>query len=207
MGTGKRPDIASEKNKHNIPGPGNYQAVDDSPLKKAAPKYGFGTSKREDSPGPKGVNVGPGAYELKPMIGKEGTQISISPKLNSTLMDKDSRNKPGPGTYEFTTTTLKNMPQYKIGTSKRSGSIPKDRLLSPDPGVYEPRVEFTRTAAASFGFGTSKRKSLGANQEIKVPGPGEYSLPSKAFDKPKFHMGIKYNDLSKQYTPGPGDYE
>jgi hypothetical protein len=48
MGSGTRADLANLKEKINVPGPGNYSAADDSPLKKAAPSYGFGTSKRED---------------------------------------------------------------------------------------------------------------------------------------------------------------
>lgn len=48
MGTGQRADIANFKEKLNHPGPGNYQTLDDSFVKKAAPKYGFGSSKRED---------------------------------------------------------------------------------------------------------------------------------------------------------------
>ena len=49
MGTGKRPDIANIKEKNNIPGPGNYSTMDDSVMKKTAPKFGFGTSKRDGS--------------------------------------------------------------------------------------------------------------------------------------------------------------
>ena len=49
------------------------------------------------------------------------------------------------------------MPSYAIGTSKRSESIPKDRLTMPEPGAYDPTTNFTKTAAAAFGFGTSKR--------------------------------------------------
>lgn len=52
------------------------------------------------------------------------------------------------------------MPAYKIGTSKRSESIPKNILNNPDPGVYDPKVEFTKTASAAFGFGTGKRTSV-----------------------------------------------
>ena len=46
------------------------------------------------------------------------------------------------------------MPTYKIGTSKRGDSVPKDRAFMPDPGAYDPSTQFTKTASASFGFGT-----------------------------------------------------
>lgn len=49
-----------------MPGPGNYSILDDSFTKKIGPKYGFGTSKRDESPnGSKNNGLGPGAYELK----------------------------------------------------------------------------------------------------------------------------------------------
>ena len=42
----------------------------------------------------------------------------------------------------------------------------------------------------------------------KLPGPGSYVLPPKAFGKSRFAMGTKYKDLnqSKELLPGPGDY-
>lgn len=69
--------------------------------------------------------------------------------------------------------TLKALPSYKIGTSKRSESIPRDRLASPEPGAYDPTINFTKTSAAAFGFGTGKRQSIDG-LKTKVPGPGEY---------------------------------
>ena len=42
----------------------------------------------------------------------------------------------------------------------------------------------------------------------KIPGPGSYSLGSKAFSKSRFHMGIKTVDpTDKTKTPGPGAYD
>lgn len=104
--------------------------------------------------------VGPGAYTIHEYLGKEGAHSTIAAKLNDNFQEKESRNKPGPGSYDHSHTvssTLKALPSYKIGTSKRSESIPKDRFISPEPGAYDPTINFTKTSAASFGFGTGKR--------------------------------------------------
>jgi hypothetical protein len=38
------------------------------------------------------------------------------------------------------------------------------------------------------------------------PGPGNYNIPSKMKDGPKYVMGLKGRDLDKDmlYVPGPG---
>jgi len=209
VGTGKRQDIAGLKHKQDMPGPGNYSVLDDSTVKRNAPKYGFGTGKRDDSNEKSKTNlVGPGAYEIKLVIGAEGRKNSISPKLNDNFKERESRNKPGPGSYDTLTQSASNLkaaPAYKIGTSKRNDSVPRDRMHVPDATVYNPNDSFTKTQSAAFGFGTSLRKSLDGGE--KKPGPGAYELPSKAFDRPRFAMGVKCSDLSKFSTPGPGNYE
>jgi hypothetical protein len=43
VGDGKRSDLANLKEKIYFPGPGNYQTLDDTAVKRNAPKYGFGT--------------------------------------------------------------------------------------------------------------------------------------------------------------------
>jgi hypothetical protein len=57
----------------HVPGPGNYLNEKDEFIKKAAPKFGFGTGNRTDSTERNAKNtVGPGAYESKSFIGTEG---------------------------------------------------------------------------------------------------------------------------------------
>lgn len=92
-----------------------------------------------------------------------------------------------------------------MGTSIRNDSTAKEKVNIPDATAYNPTDSFTKTKSASFGFGTSQRKSIDSG--LKQPGPGEYELSSKAFDKPRFAMGVKCQDLSKFQTPGPGNYE
>ena len=86
MGSGDRADLANLKEAMKKPGPGNYESLDDSFTKKNAPKYGFGTGSREDLATTKNAyKVGPGQYELSPIIGKEGKALTISPKLNENF--------------------------------------------------------------------------------------------------------------------------
>lgn len=65
-----------------VPGPGNYASslVD----KRNAPKFGFGSQKRDQSPG--GMNStfpGPGEYKIGGVIGKEGPGVSMHQKLKT----------------------------------------------------------------------------------------------------------------------------
>jgi len=39
-----------------------------------------------------------------------------------------------------------------------------------------------------------------------VPGPGNYELGSKAFGNPRFAMGVKLKDGTRDQNPGPGTY-
>lgn len=77
-------------------------------MKRTAPAYGFGSSKRQDDSferSRKSLQCGPGAYEIKSLIGLEGRKNSISPKLNDNFREKESRNIPGPGSYDNNTTS------------------------------------------------------------------------------------------------------
>ena len=65
----------------------------------------------------------------------------------------------------------------------------KEKVFVPDATAYNPSDSFTKTKSAAFGFGTSQRKSIDSGD--KKPGPGQYELPNKAFDKPRFAMGVK----------------
>jgi hypothetical protein len=47
IGTSKRADIANSKERSHMPGPGNYDNSETNSTKRAAPKFGFGTSKRD----------------------------------------------------------------------------------------------------------------------------------------------------------------
>jgi hypothetical protein len=100
-----------------VPGPGRYQpSTIDLISRNYAPKYGFGTSLRADIAGGK-RNVsydggkldattvsslkplvpGPGAYEIKGVIGNEGPKRSLAGRFKIDLQAKELNYKPGPG--------------------------------------------------------------------------------------------------------------
>lgn len=106
MGSGSRADLANLKESKHLPGPGNYHTLNEaSVVKRSAPAYGFGSSKRDESLEKKhAALVGPGAYELKSIIGLEGRKNSISPKLEDRFRERESRNMPGPASYNSSAT-------------------------------------------------------------------------------------------------------
>lgn len=103
-----------------IPGPGKYQPANTN-LTSAnhSPKYGFGTGGRPDlatgapsSLGKRSVsdgkghssspnlrlNVpGPGAYNIKQVVGNEGPKRSLAARFKVDLTAKELGFKPGPG--------------------------------------------------------------------------------------------------------------
>ncbi len=87
----------------DIPGPGTYEAVSPNTTKQGQPTYNFGKSpKRDNFVGTKGIDVGPGQYDVN-MINDQAyiaglTSLSFTiPKGKSPRKFNDT---PGPGTYE-----------------------------------------------------------------------------------------------------------
>jgi len=68
--------------------------------------------------------------------------------------------------------------------------------MVPGPGTYVNSAEKLKTAAPSFGFGTSKRPEIGKTKMV-VPGPGSYKLPSKIADCPDYAMPNRKDSTSK----------
>ena len=81
----------------------------------------------------KTLSPGPGAYNHKDYVGKEGQKISISKKF----MKFDDINDVGPGHYNHTDLNFykPKSPSYQIGKYKRF-IISNDSLLTPGPGNY-----------------------------------------------------------------------
>lgn len=101
----------------NVPGPGNYASslVD----KRQAPRFGFGTQQRENSPNKMNSTFpGPGEYKIGTIIGKDGPGVSMHQKLKPQGNDMT----PGPGAYESTLKHKRAAPGYGVGTEKRTAS-------------------------------------------------------------------------------------
>ena len=194
------------KNKIYIPGPGSYNLNKEGVLTRN-PKYSFGAKLKGRNYNT--LSPGPGAYNLKPLIGREGIKSSIGLKLNKTI--DQEKNTPGPGAYrESKINFYKKKPPYtKLGKSKRLLEFLKINT-NPGPGQYSSLEgeKYTKNKSPSWKMGTSIRKSL-SQSDISFPGVGKYTIAgTPGANSPKFSMRIK-GFLSKfqKDVPGPGQYE
>lgn len=128
---------------------------------------------------------------------------------------------PGPGNYSVgdnKVSRFQNSPQWRIGTSKRDQ---EERLAShtsnfPSPDRYQPKDTYSsqRTSVHGWGFGSSKRQNL-TDKKMNIPAPGQYLIPAKMGEGPRYHMGSKIEANSSIGTetrktrgnPGPGAYK
>ena len=171
FGTDSRKGMGNEK-AALTPGPNAYRANSKQPVQKAAPAYGFGTSRRPQSVNVKKQAPGPGQYELRGIIGSESQGRTLATKLNPSKTTNDFN--PGPGQYQpqFTQSIKKN-PGWRIGTSQR-GEEQRDekRRNYPPPDTYNPNIYASKKKLASWSFGSSTRADF-AKGNIN-PGPNNY---------------------------------
>ena len=189
-------------NREKFPGPGKYKCnIDTTNIKH--PNYSFGREKRKtdlinDTPGP-------GSYQHKEYVGKEGKKISMALKYKSKSMEYI----PGPGQYSShnCTSIFKKLPDIKIGKDKRfsTSNLFEDQ---PGPGQYNDgeKVKFVKLQKPSWKIGTGLRKPL--NEISDSPGPAKYNLRGNIGEgAPQYSMRIKECDSKKRFiTPGPGRY-
>lgn len=160
------------------PAPGTYN-YDRSNVTNAAPKFSFGkenrgTNSRVQSPGP-------GQYEAKPIMGKDGPKLSMSFYRPLSAAPKTS---PGPGAYEPTLKNKNKSPEYKIGTSKRE-IVDKETRLKPGPGSYMPdKVEYVKEKQPQWKFGSEQRGNMNKSL-MNNPGPGNYEFKTSVGIAPK----------------------
>ena len=194
------------KNKRFIPGPGAYNQNKEFVLIRN-PKYTFGSKLK-----PRNFETlapGPGTYNYKSLMGKEGTKITIGLKLNNTI--DQGKNTPGPGAYrESKINFYKKKPPYaKLGKSKRLLEILKINT-NPGPGHYSylESEKLVKVKSPSWKMGTSIRKSL-SQTDVSFPGVGRYSISgTPGANAPKFSMRIKsFMSRFKNDVPGPGQYD
>ena len=85
---------------------------------------------------------------------------------------------------------MKKNPSYGLGSEKRPFLGNKESLSTPSINAYNPNIKLIEKNNSSWGFGSEKRHGPDKKTH-ELPGPGNYTLDSKAFDykKPKFHLG------------------
>ena len=193
------------KDKIYVPGPGSYNSNKDKILIRN-PIYTFGA--RLKGRNYHTLTPGPGAYNFKPLIGREGVKSTMGLKLNKTIAQ--GKNTPGPGAYrESKINFYKKKPPYaKLGKSKRSEIVKIN--TNPGPGQYSfiESEKYTKIKSPSWKMGTSIRKSLSQN-DVSFPGVGKYTISgTPGANAPKFSMGMKnFLFKFKNDVPGPGQYK
>mmetsp|Transcript_47349 Transcript_47349/g.110361 ORF Transcript_47349/g.110361 Transcript_47349/m.110361 type:complete len:214 (+) Transcript_47349:74-715(+) len=79
----------------STPGPGAYSALEArDEVKRASPKYGFGTSPREGLP-LRADRPGPGSYEMDDRLGHEGPKYTLQGRKQLSRVN----DTPGPGAH------------------------------------------------------------------------------------------------------------
>jgi len=196
---GRAPDARESASKN--PGPGQYAISHPYKTKYSrAPCAMFGTSSRDGPLG--GFAPGPGQYNSKTMISDGTPKFGFGTSTRGELGKRSGT--PGPGTYDV----RKNLDGLQVSLSARFSNEGR-RAKTPGPGTYNVK-DNTLEASPQFGFGTSRRPSLGVTS--KAPGPGTYAQETALGGNISFHSSPKYSmkprrDLDsskKNSTPGPG---
>ena len=97
-----------------------------------------------------------------------------------------------------------HVPAWGFGSSKKLEIEKTDILYNPGPGNYSLK---SYKEGPTWRIGSALRISKNRNNN---PGPGQYNIPSKVFNGPKYSMATKagiINPTKSSYVPGPGQYE
>lgn len=154
------------------------------------------------------MTPGPGQYQARAYIGKDGPKISMSSKHNE--LANDAKFVPGPGQYNQTSSNYyrPKSPSYKIGTAQRKG-LNNFMEANPGPGQYAPQNDTNQVKpkTPSWVIGTGKRPPLNS-VDPQVPGPGNYNVGANLGKGPKYSMVGKnaYGNNTMNGVPGPGQY-
>lgn len=192
-----------------LPGPGKYNYNEDA-IRIHSPRFSFGKEERKSIKLENKDNPGPGTYNHKEYLGKEGLKISLSPRCEI----KNYRlNRVGPGQYNRTDLNFykPKTPSTKFGKYKRfslsSSDIFNDDIPGPGKYNYLNSINIIKKSDPAWKIGTGKRRGL-IEIDNDIPGPGKYNICKKiGKDSPFFSMGIKNKGKTIKFdSPGPGKY-
>jgi hypothetical protein len=202
---GKKGEGADKTTPMTTPGPGTYALVSDRVYCDAAPSFRIGNAKRSDlsrtQPGPAPgdhhvelkphsvgtrfgtgqrsaliVNTAPGPGTYDQTVRSSAPKYWIGAKTGGK---RQQASQPGPGAYNpFSTSLYEKLNGPIIGTSER-GDAPGRAV--PGPGQYDVRGNL---GGYKWGFGRAKRSDMAKKND--EPGPGNYDLPPKFADVPKY---------------------
>ena len=96
-----------------------------------------------------------------------------------------------------------HVPAWGFGKAKKLEIEKTDPLYNPGPGQYAPKRGGN---GPTWRIGSALRTSKNLN---KNPGPGQYDIPNKIFNGPKYTMATKsgaFDPTKNSFAPGPGQY-
>jgi|LauGreDrversion4_2_1035121.scaffolds.fasta_scaffold222718_2 hypothetical protein len=139
------------------------------------------------------MTPGPGQYQYKEYVGKDGPKITMSSRPQTSLVKSSD---PGPGHYNSNLVSRPTTPSYKIGTAKRDGGF-KFMYDMPGPGQYSPTDNISKRPKSPYwSMGTGKRGGLYTSES--GPGPGNYNVAKGVGGGPKVKIQIKCSILLKE---------
>ena len=98
---------------------------------------------------------------------------------------------------------FKHIPAWGFGSAKKCEIEKTDILTNPGPGNYAPK---SYREGPTWRIGSALRISKNKNNN---PGPGQYNIPTKLFNGPKYSMATKsgaFDPTKNSFAPGPGQY-
>ena len=206
---GKEKRISSTLSPSEVgPGPGNYKYCEDA-IRLHYPHYSFMKERRKTLQKSNADTPGPGTYNHKEYLGKEGLKISLSPRL---LLKNKNLNSIGPGQYNRTDLNFykPRSPTTKMGKFKRFSLSCYDLFSTPGPGRYNYMNSITvvKKCDPAWKMGKEKRRPL-IEIDKYIPAPGIYNITSKlGKDSPYYSIGRKEKEKQIKFnSPGPGKYD
>mmetsp|Transcript_65054 Transcript_65054/g.121185 ORF Transcript_65054/g.121185 Transcript_65054/m.121185 type:complete len:453 (-) Transcript_65054:119-1477(-) len=205
-----RRDVATPVTDTEGPGPGEYTTTKQT-HSRAAPSYGFGTSKRSHSADTAGP--GPGAYVagVAPII-PTPPRVSMTPRRNTGGRRQAT---PGPGEYKADAgseliSKHSAPPRWGFGAAHRKQTGNED---TPGPGFYgTPDAESVRKTTPKYSLGGARRDgSATSGARPSTPGPGQYGGAAAVADgkhaSPQWVFGTSGRGaIGNVDGPGPGSY-
>ncbi len=172
------------------PGPAAYSPQDVVTVSPARCKYIISSSQCGRIGNAKRVGLclrrnvpGPGEYTIKSTIGG-GRRAVLIGRYRTEAPDL----VPGPGQYSLD--MREQSPSARMGTAKKFGLDGELNRTLPGPGTYEVR---RREGSPKYSFGTGKRDNA-LNLSLGGPGPGDYRLPCKFAELPKYSVRRQKTD-------------
>ena len=206
------------------PGPDKYNAEG---IASTTPKWTFSKTERFGNKKPKSAYVrrlnvpGPGSYNLKTYMGKEGPHYTFNKVVyNHTdaideSMFKKIKDYPSPHSYFKNRIYMTDTPIYTISKLQRDKATNSDKfaLTTPGPQKYHPN-KYVSSTMKHFPIWTMNKaddEKKGKNKKVKrtqTPGPGHYTIKNGILPNgPHYSMGKKLKKKKREEWPGPGKYE